>query len=345
MANRELVQLSQTYDGKKCIAGWFESSKLDGFRMWWDGGVSRGLPKDVVPWANTDKDERYKDKQFATGLWTRYGNVVHAPRWFLDALPKGELLDGEGWSPVLSRQVVRSFCSKLVPLDHEWAQIQFWVVNRLSPNVLFAIGKINNPNYSKMITKASFDFFVEQGGSTFGVYSNAAVYNHLVKKADSWKPEVLQLVRQNQIPYVGWQEYVANRLIEEMGKPHGEGLILSDPNAATEMVRSHNSLKVKPRDDAEATVVGYISARDGKLRGLLGALIVNWDGVVFELSGFTDEERRLSETSWAYNHLEEELPPDIHCVRFPRGTQVTFSYRGLTDDGKPNEAVYFRGRD
>jgi ATP-dependent DNA ligase len=218
-------------------------------------------------------------------------------------------------------------------------------VNRLSPSVLFAPGRINNPNYRKLITPECSDFFFSRGGKGFGVYSNAAVHNHLVKKADDWKPEVMQLVRQNQVPFEGWQDYLAKRLIEEMDKPHGEGLILINPNAATEMVRSHSSLKVNPRDDAEATVIGYISARDGKLRGLLGALVVDWDGVVFELSGFTDEERQLSESSWAYANLEQRLPDDIYCLRFPKGCRVTFSYRGLTDDGKPNEAVYFRGRD
>ena len=138
MANRELVQLSKTYtDG--IVSGMYMSSKLDGFRMVWDGGVSRGVPKVEVPWANNDKDKRYKNPPIATGLWTRYGNVVHAPIWFLDQLPKGVILDGEAWSPDLSRQDIRSTCGKLQPNSSEWSKIGFYVFNRLSPQVWLAV--------------------------------------------------------------------------------------------------------------------------------------------------------------------------------------------------------------
>ena len=53
MSRRELLQLAHTYKPEKHkIAGWFISEKCDGTRCFWDGGLSRGVPTDLVPWAS-----------------------------------------------------------------------------------------------------------------------------------------------------------------------------------------------------------------------------------------------------------------------------------------------------
>jgi len=338
MNKREFVQLSHTYDSQK-VGGWYESSKLDGFRAVWDGGVSRGVPKTDVPWANNDKDERYVTPPVATGLWSRYGNVIHAPEWFLDSLPVGVVLDGEFFNPSLSRQQIRSICSKLIPTD-EWAYAQFHVINRLSPQVWLGEGRINNPNFvEKIITNSHYDWYLDQGGKSFSPFPFHLVYNHL-QNAPYWSDKLV-LVTQTKMPLEP-TEYIRDKLILEMGKIHGEGLIITNPYDFNIMKRSHNSLKIKPRDDSEGQVVGYITGREGKLRGLLGALILDWQGTRLELSGFTDAERHLTDSDWAWNNLEVEMPRDLSCPRFPRGSMVTFTYRGLTDDGVPNEAVYDR---
>jgi len=116
VAKREFLQLAHTYKPEKHgIAGHWTSDKLDGQRCFWDGGVSRGVPKKNVPWANTAKDARYKIQPIATGLWSRYGNVIHAPDAWLDALPRC-FLDGELWSTNLSyRQEISSIIKKLIP--------------------------------------------------------------------------------------------------------------------------------------------------------------------------------------------------------------------------------------
>lgn len=345
MANRELVQLSKTFDSQ-AVGGFYMSSKLDGFRVVWDGGVTRGVPKPQVPWANNAKDARYLEPQVATGLWTRYGNVVHAPNWFLDGLPTGKVLDGEFWNPLLSRQQIRSICARLKPDEYEWKHIQFHVFGRLCPEVWLAPGRISSPNYTKIITKEALMFYYGHKGEPFGIHPNGLVYEHLQKLAEFW-PDNVRAVHQELLPnsQALAKEMIRLRLLEEMRKPRGEGLILTNSNGFQEMKRTSSSLKVKPRDDSEGRVVGYIAGKEGKLRGMLGALILDWQGKRLELSGFTDAERQLSETSWAYNHPGEELPEDIVCLRFPIGSQVTFSYRGLTDDSIPNEACYFRGRD
>ena len=125
---REFLMLAHTYDEEKhgdSVIGWYMSEKLDGIRAFWDGGISRGIITFEVPWANTLKDSRLKRIPVATGLWTRRGKVIHAPKWFLDQLPPfpldGELLDG------YSRQSTQSIISKHSPSDNEWAKILYFI--------------------------------------------------------------------------------------------------------------------------------------------------------------------------------------------------------------------------
>ena len=64
------VMLAHNYDpDKHNPTGWLMSEKLDGVRCYWDGAT----------------------------MYTRQGNVFHAPQSFKDKLPKMEL-DGELWT-------------------------------------------------------------------------------------------------------------------------------------------------------------------------------------------------------------------------------------------------------
>jgi DNA ligase-1 len=104
----------------------------------------------------------------------------------------------------------------------------------------------------------------------------------------------------------------------------GEGLMLRQPESAYEPGRSPTLLKVKPYDDAEATVIAHEPGK-GKFAGKLGALRVRTDdGREFSVgSGFTDVER--------------ESPP-------PVGTVITYRFEGLTAKGLPRFPSYLRVR-
>lgn len=104
----------------------------------------------------------------------------------------------------------------------------------------------------------------------------------------------------------------------------GEGLMLHDKKARYHAGRTSNIVKLKPKFDAEAKVVGYQPGK-GKYTGMLGALIVELDdGTVFEIgTGFSDVER--------------QHPPKI-------GDTITFQYLGLTKSGKPRFASFLRVR-
>src|SRR4030042_5487979 len=124
MQRREFLMLANKYKREK-IAGWWVSEKLDGTRAFWDGGVSRGVPTSQVPWANTvnpKTGESKKVKTLATGLWSRYGNPIIAPDWWLNQLPTC-LLDGELFAGRGRFQICRSIVAGDVP-GPEWDQIR-----------------------------------------------------------------------------------------------------------------------------------------------------------------------------------------------------------------------------
>src|SRR5271163_3815382 len=95
---REFVQLAHKFEeGKYNIGSWFMSDKLDGCRALWIP-ESRGFWADELPFANCAKDSRLLNRRRSTGLWTRYGNPIAAPDYWLDKLPPvccdGELYIG-----------------------------------------------------------------------------------------------------------------------------------------------------------------------------------------------------------------------------------------------------------
>ena len=104
----------------------------------------------------------------------------------------------------------------------------------------------------------------------------------------------------------------------------GEGLILRHADAAYAAGRSDAMLKLKPWSDAEATVLAIEPGR-GRLQGRMGALqVVTDDGIRFKIgTGFDDTQR--------------SQPPRV-------GERISFSYRGLTEEGVPRFASYLRIR-
>ena len=111
-----------------------------------------------------------------------------------------------------------------------------------------------------------------------------------------------------------------------------EGLMLHDGRSFYSVKRSNDLIKLKPSLDSEAIVLSYVEGK-GKYRGKMGALwveavITNSDGIQmtkkFKIgSGFSDQDR--------------ENPPTI-------GSEITFKYSGLTSQGTPRFARYWRLR-
>jgi len=350
MNRREFLMLAQTLNTRKHgIGGWFMSEKLDGIRCLWDGGISRGMLKTTVPWANNDKDGRYKVPPVSTGLWTRLGNIIHAPDWWLDKLPR-IVLDGELWHGVRGhgqRQPLTRIVKPLIP-GPRWDRVKYYVFDMPSISMLFKDGLVKGTNFTKVFKGIKPDY----SGLEYTPMGALRFANVVKRMADYLDGDIAVAHPQEQLSF---QTSAAEaRMEEEMNRLvplEGEGVILRKPESFWTPKRSWNLLKHKDVDDDEGIVTGYITGREtdkgSKLLGLMGALILNYNGQRLELSGFTDAERSWHSDDayqWSKDNPGEEVPSWIYSSHFPRGSTVTFRYRGKTLSGIPSCAAYWRKR-
>ena len=348
---REFLQLAHKFEPvKHSIGGWFWSEKLDGMRAFWDGGITRDMRATDVPWANVEKHGRFKNEVFATGLWSRYGQVIRAPKTWLDKLPKNIPLDGELW---MGRGSFQSLISTVK--DHQggsgWDSVQYMVFDIAPIDAVLADGKVNNTNFKKQFTGfqswkgltaevKEYKPFMDFHASMFIL---GKFYNDITNN-------IVRIHPQLKLPFA---QEAAIEVVETMcaniSSNGGEGLMLRKPDSYWMPKRTTTLLKIKKLIDSEAKVVGYVSGRrtdkGSKLLGKMGALIVDWHGIRFELSGFTDEERMFSSDSQAAHaaaYPGKEMPIWVTAHHFPIGTMVTFRYRELSDLGVPKEARFWR---
>jgi len=235
--------------------GWWMSEKYDGLRGYWDGRK----------------------------LWSRKGNLIHAPDYFLAELPRDVALDGELWIGYGKFEETASIVRSETP-DDRWKRVRFMV------------------------------FDAPQAKGTF---------EERMQFLRATLPEGKRFVRVvAQERCKGVTQLLAER--DRVVRLGGEGLMLRQPASAYEAGRSSTLLKVKPYDDAEATVIAH-EPGTGKYAGKLGALRVRTDdGREFSVgSGFSDAQR--------------ESPP-------PVGTVITYRFRGLTAKGMPRFPSFLRIR-
>lgn len=358
---REFLQLAKVYrPGKDNIAGWYLSEKLDGTRCFWDGGISRGVATEEVPWASVTDPKtgkrKAKIKPVATGLWSRYGNPIIAPDNFLNLLPCVPL-DGELWAGRGSFQLCRSICGGDSP-DPRFSQIEFAVYGTPPLTRVFSTGEIKNSNFHSDFTFDAIDKWIEKRlkktGMEFYMLDSDANFDHemlaLREYLDNDRVYMHQQIKLSQNEEIARTELEThlNRVIG-LG---GEGVMLRDPAVQWTPKRVASLLKFKPFDDDEGIVVGFTSGREtnkgSKHLGKIGALILDYNGKRLELSGLTDEEREFrhpADVDWATEFPGEDMPSHAMAKHFKVGQKVTFLYRELSDDGIPKEARYFRPRD
>ena len=352
LPSREFLQLAQEYKGQH-VGGWFLSEKLDGIRMFWDGGVTRGLPVIDVPFANVLKQDRFVNEQRATGLWSRYGHPIFAPDFWIDKLPNF-MLDGEVW---LGRglwqqtsSIVRTLPEKRI--DSNWTNMRFKVFDTPPITKMMSIGEINNTNFVKIITPEIAEWFVGRCTECGAKIVSTRGFGSQLKFLEKFLPanDTVSLHTQVQLSPIG--SLADAKLREEFERLVGlgaEGLIVRAANDEWTPIRSSLMLKIKQVNDAEATVLGYTSAEyglTGAKLGLMGALIVEYMGKTFKIgTGFTDAERAFADaasTRWAKLKPDEEMPGHVTHALFPRGSTITFKYSEHTQDGVPKEARYHR---
>jgi len=291
--------------------------KFDGCFALWDGGFSTGVFKSMIPWAN-----RWKDKRdfVCTGLWSKDGNVIHAPRWFLDALPKGRGLYMELWAGVGNFQKTVSIIKKHVPKDDEWNLIVGKIFNDDVPlNKVFARGSIKYNKGSAHIEDAP-----PIGGPVGTPFVPSVPFLQVVNVVTCCDPSDLS-ARICRLP------------------PGSEGVVCISHKEPFSLMEYDHAWKIKDCLEADGIVTGYY-AGDKRLIGRLGALRVAIKGTTISFSlggGLADRERVLNEPCHNYTP-GELLPPHFKSRVFPIGTTIQFAYRKLSDAGQPIEARFER---
>lgn len=310
---------------------WWCSEKLEGYKAIWDGGISIG--KTDVPWNAS--------RRVCTGLFTRYGNPIHAPKWYIDQLPRGVLLDGELYIPgryspitwngtafradpdavrpgIPERQLLGSIVRSFEP-SPDWKKVVYMVCDNPPPVTFFEKGLVR-----------------AYGGKVLD-YSKAEQYLvHCREQSTKWtipsrrldwvaryvEENCLNVRIHNRVPYM-FQEFCDTVL--SLG---GEGVVLHRANRPWVTERSDGVLKFKPHDDGDGVIVA-IEGGEGRNSGRMGAIVVKTMGVVINIgTGFTDDMRD---------------DPAQFGIRV--GAEITFRYRGLTADKMPSEARYMDVKD
>lgn len=219
-----------------------------------------------------------------TRLVSRNGNIFHAPRWFTEGFPERPL-DGELWMGRGTFAALSGAVRRQTPDDNEWRKIRYMVFDLPDSDALF-------DQRLALLRR-------QLGG-------NSSPY--------------LALVEQFRVS--GRSELMTR--LEQLVAQGAEGLMLHKGSSRYRSARSDDLLKLKPYQDAEATVVAHIPGR-GKYTGALGSLVVETpEGLRFRIgTGFSDAERRN--------------PPALGAI-------VTYKYFGKTANGLPRFASYLRER-
>lgn len=340
----ELVMLCHKVVPRTTVKGMLMSDKLDGQRCFWDGGITRGLRKALVPWANCQKDGRLLTEQVSTGLWSRLGNVIHAPSWWIDQLP-AVMLDGELWAGYEHRQKLMTNIKGGAP---SFEGVKYYVYD-LPPLDTMLAARIYNCGGGRKVTIPPCQSWYAQnavsnldhiigGGMPF--IDRYRAYKGLIMGG------VCSAVEQTVVTGHAHMDSELQRVLSA----GGEGLVLKAPIGYYATERSHQCLKYKPFEDSEAEVIGWTSGAEtdkgSRLLGKMGSLRVKdfKSGVVFDLSGFTDAERELNSTQSEWARMNPGSSFIGGTTQFHTADTVTYKYRGLTADRVPMEARYWRER-
>ena len=255
---------------------------------------------------------------------------------------------------------------KIKPDEEDWEGVVFHAFDMPSPETLFATRDVKLPNYSKSFNGCltwweGLDAAIAYRPKPTTVFQSTYV---LLQRLCA-EAEFCVAHKQTRLSFSTFMAKAElegmMEAVEEMG---GEGMIIRHPDMVYETERTYKLLKVKALNDSEAIVTGYITGREtdkgSKLLGMMGALVVEWNGVRFEMSGFTEAERRLTGVAhkqhsleivtttarrWAEANPATECPDWVEAAEFPRGSVVSFRYRDKTTNGAPNEARYWRKRE
>lgn len=208
-------------------------------------------------------------------LWTRGGHRIPTPAGYTDGWP-GQALDGELWLGRGRFEDTSALVRQRDPADPRWARLRFYV----------------------------FDLPAHPGRFC---------------ERDAALAQLLARHRSPQLVHVAQQRLASHAAIEALlarvVAAGGEGLVAHHCDNRYRPGRSPLLFKLKPFEDAEATVIAHLPGR-GQAAGRIGALRVRDDqGRVFSVGSGLDAGGRMQ-------------PP-------PPGTRISYRYNGRTANGLP----------
>ena len=215
-------------------------------------------------------------------LHFRSGKLISAPDWFTENFPE-QLMDGELWMGRGTFEKLSGIVRKIQPNHNDWRQVRYML----------------------------FELPEHQGTFTRRV-------RKMVKLTETLKISWLQPI--HQIP-LNSEDALLN-MLDEIVTKGGEGLMLHRADSLYHSGRSDDLLKLKPWQDAEATVVEILPGK-GKFSGMMGSLLV------------TDESGRRFRIGTGFSNKERRNPPAV-------GTVITYKFTGTTKKGLPKFASFLR---
>lgn len=324
---KEFGQLSHWWDGNfNKIKGWYCSRKFNGWSALWDGGVTRGIMSNEIPWFKKDKTV------LSTGLWSLGRNnnpdVIYAPEDFLNSLPKGIPLHGELWYHD-RLDIIKKTCGTKKWIEPMWGNIRFKIFNIKPFNKWF-----NNPIFLSDRIHQRLSLIKTE-------YTDINNYKKTI--------ELLKKLEYNDVlDYVSVIKLNSIKELKDLQaqviKNKWEGLIFCNPDGKYECGRSHHCLKWKPECENEATIIGYEKGKTGKNIGKIASLKAElvWDEQIlclfggatfmvnkkvnFNISGLNDEERDIETCKEKYKI----------------GNKVPFTFLGVSIHGIPQSCNLHR---
>jgi DNA ligase-1 len=215
-------------------------------------------------------------------LHFRSGKLISAPDWFTENFPE-QLMDGELWMGRGTFEKLSGIVRKIQPNHNDWRQVRY---------MLFEL-----PEHPGTFTRR---------------------VRKMVKLTEALKIPWLQLIPQIRLN----SEDALLNMLDEIVTKGGEGLMLHRADSLYHSGRSDDLLKLKPWQDAEATVVEILPGK-GKFNGMMGSLLV------------TDESGHRFRIGTGFSNKERKNPPAV-------GTVITYKFTGTTKKGLPKFASFLR---
>ncbi|MBC8259685.1 MAG: DNA ligase [SAR324 cluster bacterium] len=238
--------------------------------------------EDISQWWISEKLDGVRAIWNGKTLNFRSGKLIHVPEWFSKNFPK-QSMDGELWLGRNTFDLLSGIVRKKNPVESEWRQVRYML----------------------------FELPESPGTFTTRVHK-------MVELTQSAKIPWLQAIPQIRLN----SEDALLKMLDEIVQKGGEGLMLHRADSLYHSGRSDDLLKLKPWQDAEATVIEILPGK-GKFSGMMGSLLV------------ADENGRKFRIGTGFSNQERKNPPAV-------GTVITYKYTGRSKNGLPRFASFLR---